>query len=153
MAYKPTEWVDDVTPINAENLNKIENQLAEVSTDYIVEQGVDGIWEYRKWNSGKYDAFYASNLAYNNISANVQMGNIYRSDTIRIDLPTFNKNRVSISATGSLWADYSGIYAFQHSVREDTHIYANYILIAYWSYKALSNSDARLSLQINGVWK
>ena len=27
-AYTPTNWVDDVTPVNAANLNKIEAQLA-----------------------------------------------------------------------------------------------------------------------------
>jgi hypothetical protein len=27
-------------------------QINEIDIDYIVEQGVSGIWTYRKWNSG-----------------------------------------------------------------------------------------------------
>lgn len=53
MAYTRTEWVNDVTPINSENLNKIEEQLERLSADYVVEQGVSGIWHYEKWSSGR----------------------------------------------------------------------------------------------------
>ena len=46
MAYKPTAWVDGETPVNAENLNKIEGHIDEIvklaascnlSTDEIIE--------------------------------------------------------------------------------------------------------------------
>lgn len=32
MAYEPTVWVDDETPVNAENLNKLEQGVAEIHT-------------------------------------------------------------------------------------------------------------------------
>lgn len=34
-----------------------ESQVAAVSTDYILEQGVKGDWNYRKWNSGVYECW------------------------------------------------------------------------------------------------
>lgn len=64
MTYNKTNWVNNTNPaISAENLNKIENELENLdnqinnleenlSVDYIVEQGTEGIWAYRKWNSG-----------------------------------------------------------------------------------------------------
>lgn len=56
MSYTKTIWENDVTPLSASNLNKIEDQIEQnteaLSVDYIVEQGVSGNWVYRKWNSG-----------------------------------------------------------------------------------------------------
>lgn len=37
---------------NSNDINDLSNQFAEIK-DYIVEQGVSGIWNYEKWNSGK----------------------------------------------------------------------------------------------------
>ena len=37
---------------NSNDINDLSNQFAEIK-DYIVEQGVSGIWTYEKWNSGK----------------------------------------------------------------------------------------------------
>ena len=31
------------------------------AVDYIVEEGISGIWTYRKWNSGIYDAWFMNN--------------------------------------------------------------------------------------------
>jgi hypothetical protein len=33
MVYEPTEWEDNVTSVNSENLNKIEQGIATLSTD------------------------------------------------------------------------------------------------------------------------
>lgn len=39
MAYTKTNWINDETPINADNLNKIENQLAENTDDIATNAG------------------------------------------------------------------------------------------------------------------
>lgn len=43
---------DDMTPAQIEDFVQSLNAVATSSVDYIVEQGVEGIWTYRKWNSG-----------------------------------------------------------------------------------------------------
>ena len=43
------EPIEEGTPLNAENMNKLLNKE---NNDYIVEQGTSGIWTYRKWASG-----------------------------------------------------------------------------------------------------
>ena len=48
MSYTKTVWENDITPVSASNMNKIEDQIEAVSVDYIVEQGTSGIWKYRK---------------------------------------------------------------------------------------------------------
>ena len=58
MAYEATEWVDDVTPINAQNLNNMERGIKTASdtidevADFVVELGTGGGWAYRKYKSG-----------------------------------------------------------------------------------------------------
>ncbi len=46
MAYIKTNWENNVTPINADNLNKIENQLEinSISNDYSTSETVIGTW-------------------------------------------------------------------------------------------------------------
>lgn len=68
-------------------INKIQ-QIAEklgLIADYVVEQGTDGIWTYRKWNSGIAELWGT----YTGTSVTpTAWGNIYASDTIpRIDYP------------------------------------------------------------------
>lgn len=43
---------DDMTPAQIEDFVQSLNAVATSSVDYIVEQGQEGIWTYRKWNSG-----------------------------------------------------------------------------------------------------
>lgn len=51
MAYTKQNFSSGAT-LMASQMNKIDTALADMSVDYIVEQGTSGIWTYRKWNSG-----------------------------------------------------------------------------------------------------
>lgn len=75
MAYVKTNWADGQAPaLSAANMNKIEQGIFDASAtadsakttaesiintmaDYIVDEGADGLWTYRKWNSGKVEAW------------------------------------------------------------------------------------------------
>lgn len=61
---------NDLTAI----LNEV---LPSVAVDYIVEQGTSGIWTYRKWASGMYEAWAQSNesFAMTSASNNTYYGN------------------------------------------------------------------------------
>ena len=112
--------------------------------DYVVEQGVDNQWTYRKWNSGKYDAYYYSNSAYSSITTNATAGALYRSSGTSFPLPSFNKGEVGVSGMGSLTNQWSGIWVYQDKQN---------LQVIYWSVASATNMSARLSLKIDGYWK
>lgn len=178
MAYTPTEWVDNVTPINAKNLNKIEKQLKAISVDYIVKEGIadkDGnvdddasvaFWTYRQWNNGTFEAWYASNEAIKEVKLSTQQGGSYRTTTYNFRMPAFNKGAVVISAEGSLDKVFSGVHVFQGETNDgngDFVSYRNSLTVSFWSHSLAKNEAnvadntvplrARLSLYIIGRWK
>lgn len=53
--------------------------------DYIVEQGTDGIWTYRKWSSGISECWGVKQFSAN---LNNQYGGIYWGDTGAMTFPT-----------------------------------------------------------------
>lgn len=59
MAFSKKTYTSGQTPITADNLNAIQDELIRVGgagtspvVDYVVDQGISGDWCYRKWNSG-----------------------------------------------------------------------------------------------------
>lgn len=87
-------------------INNIEvgTRLETLSTDYVVQQGTSGIWNYTKWASGKCEMF-----GYNNakVAINNQQGTaIYRSAPISVTFPFTVYNMVAtISCTDvNAWA-------------------------------------------------
>ena len=62
---------------------ELKDSIADAKTDYIVEQGTDGIWTYRKWNSGIAECWgttpvasttYSANGGYKNVVENLPDG-------------------------------------------------------------------------------
>lgn len=56
MAYVKKQWVNGQTPITADELNRMEEGIAELDSraaDYVIDEGISKYWEYRKWKSGK----------------------------------------------------------------------------------------------------
>lgn len=47
--------------LNVETKNLAQNEIETFQGDYVVEDGADGNWKYRKWNSGRYEAWYRAN--------------------------------------------------------------------------------------------
>lgn len=71
--------------------------------DYIVEEGTDGIWTYRKWNSGIAECW--GTKTYSNMAITTQYGSLYHSGTLNEALPSglFNaapRAFVSVKGTG-----------------------------------------------------
>ena len=59
MAFSKKTYTSGQTAITADNLNAIQDELIRVGgagtapvADYVIEQGISGVWFYRKWNSG-----------------------------------------------------------------------------------------------------
>ena len=66
-------------------------------SDYVVEQGTSGGWEYRKWNGGTYEAWYSVNLAIN-AGTSWLNGAYYHKTTYGISLPSFASTWNLVSA-------------------------------------------------------
>ncbi len=60
----------------------------ERAVDYIIEQGTSGNWKYRKWASGKIEAW--GYQTYSSIAINISSGAYggYRSDTVIMNIPS-----------------------------------------------------------------
>lgn len=68
--------------------------------DYVVDHGTSGVWTYRKWNSGKIEAFASNN--WGGIAGSVWVAPIYYRDlTLSIPSGIFPSTPTKVYATGS----------------------------------------------------
>lgn len=107
--------------------------------DYIVEQGTDGIWTYRKWNNGSYEAVYVGNV---NMQAGSAMGGGYFHQTSSaLTPPSFSQTVKSLhgSANGAVLFSYVG--------------HANDYSTYWWNASSTAVSNVAVRLVMNGTWK
>ena len=64
--------------------NILDEVLPSCAVDYVVEQGTSGDWKYRKWNSGKAEAWVNSSAT---IAISTASGSIYFGNT-SISIPS-----------------------------------------------------------------
>ena len=69
-----------------DNLTISDGVLSGSYTDYVVEQGTNGIWSYRKWNSGIAECWGTYSATGVNIAKNNYSG-FYYSDAVNVALP------------------------------------------------------------------
>lgn len=87
------------------NQKKLDIKLME---HVVAEEGTNNGWEYRKWNNGKYEAWYKTTLS---IARNTSYGSLYRSGVQTVDLPSFNNDILSVtgSCIGGEWLAFDNI--------------------------------------------
>lgn len=144
MAYLKTTWVDKVTPLSAENLNKIEDGIAAHDVDYIVSQGTTDFWIWRKWNSGVAECW--GRVLVDGIDIITPNGNVYRSDPTRNDnlpftfaaTPIFNVT-VTGTTSGAIYCTGTGTttqtpshYIWKTVAGTNQRFYVNYYVIGRW---------------------
>ena len=112
------------------------------AVDYVIEEGTEGIWTYRKWQSGQYDA-WCDGFTYN-IAIQTAVGAMYtHDDPIQIDCPSFHdpdsRYTISVVANGADFIAGSGF----------TNTYATFKI-----YRATSRVAAARSMKIHlhGKW-
>ena len=112
------------------------------AVDYIIEEGTEGIWTYRKWQSGQYDA-WCDGFVYN-VAVQTAVGAMYTNDDpIRVDCPSFHdpdsRYTISVVANGADFVAGSGF----------TNTYATFKI-----YRATSRAAAARSMKIylHGTW-
>lgn len=113
--------------------------------DFIVEQGVDGIWYYRKWNSGAAECWAISQNDNINASKN-NLNGFYYSDAISEDLPFTFKTVNYYAVTGGSLGNMNIIRPAGYSTSK----------ISYWVISAannLTNVSIVANLEVKGTWK
>lgn len=111
------------TPFNADTFNGIANQIlqdainaavAQAKTetlaalgDYVIEEGTSGNWKYRKWNSGKIEAWGSYSFSAKQ-GTSWAAGLYYTDETISFPAGIFTAApRKYITANSSQWTPYS----------------------------------------------
>ena len=72
------ELTDNVTPSGYnDNFDTIDTQITGLKVDFIVAQGIENGWIYRRWNSGVAECW--RNVEHSNISVTTAWGSIYET--------------------------------------------------------------------------
>lgn len=114
-------------------------------SDFIVEQGSDGIWNYRKWASGLAECWAISQNDNINASKN-NFNGFYYSDSITKDLPFTFKTVNYYSITGGSLGNMNIVRPASYSTSK----------ISYWVISAannLTNVSIVANLEVKGTWK
>lgn len=125
------EIQDFVDSLNVTGINAV---------DYIVEQGTDGIWTYRKWNNGSYEAWYEGNM---NIGTGSAMGGGYfHTSSSALTPPTFSTSVTSMTGAcnGQVLLAYVG---------HDITTYQTY----WWNGASTAANNVAVRLDMYGTWK
>lgn len=113
--------------------------------DYIIEQGISGIWTYRKWNSGIIELWgtYSENLTY---TANANASGGYRAGTTSISLPFTLTNIISAVATPN------GTSSNYYSVVSNINITTTSVSLSLDRGGAATGTTS-VGIEIKGRWK
>ena len=121
------------------------NLTAANAVDYIVEQSTDGIWTYRKWNSGvaecwgKYTQTITGTTGWGSIYYTTPTAQIDYPTSLFTDSPTVNASNISSATQGSV--AFSGNNATRLAV---------YVIRG---ASASSSSSVIYSIYAIGTWK
>lgn len=137
----------DGTDMTAQEIDDFVNSLNVTgihAVDYVVEQGTDNSWTYRKWNSGLFEAwryYQASSMTITTSSA----GTYYGGEKL-IPLPSFV---VTITGTtyGNAPSQSSGVYIYE-TVRDNSNL-----KVVYRAHASTSNASCGGVFHIFGTWK
>lgn len=108
-------------------------------TDFVVEQGTDGIWSYRKWKNGDYHAWYEGNI---NVGAGTAMGGgYYHTSSSALTPPTFSQTVTSLTgaSNGAQLFSYVG-----HSATYQTY---------WWNGASGAVSNIPVRIDMYGTWQ
>lgn len=114
-------------------------------TDYVIDQGSSGVWEYRKWKNGMYECWYHGNTTLN---ITTQSGGVYFANVTSINYPiTFaSAPTILITTQGS-----SGCWASSGDNDHGSTTKTGRI----WVYRGASSSNVSVDINIyvHGRWK
>lgn len=114
--------------------------------DFIVEQGTDGIWTYRKWSSGVAEC-WGMHTIYNLNLTNFSANSYYATQRINFPLGLFiDGSAISANVNSGLNAAfaYNGISGVPH---------AGYVDVIFVGHTQMENITAWCNIRATGKWK
>jgi hypothetical protein len=153
MSFSKKTYTSGQTPITADNLNAIQDELIRLGgagtspvSDYVVAQGTSGIWTYRKWNSGLSECFGGLNVSPS--GPNTEGSLYFKGVSVAYPTGLFLEKPY---ATGGVMADWiCGITQACSSSTKDT--FYGYLWVAH-STAMNGNYSFMIKLHVTGRWK
>lgn len=131
------------------SLKKILNKILvriNSEADYVVEQGTNDGWEYRKWNSGRLEYFSTST---HNLRPGDATGNVYKGEVIEfLPRPTMFNNtpsHVYVASVGDTDAD--------NIISMNAYPIGSTRLKWYVWTATMANVEVTVSFYLIGTWK
>ena len=92
-------------------------------SDFVIEEGISGIWAYRKWNSGVAECFGVHTV--NDVSVSTAWGALFESNTISVPLPSglfveTPQFHITLTGVANQTGQVSGIILELHSLGSKT---------------------------------
>lgn len=116
--------------------------LDALKVDYIIEEGIDNDWSYRKWKGGSYEAWrYYQGTGLNCTS---QSAGTYYGASKTLAFPSFHKHWGTAYATNAP-SHSSGVYVYEVSAN-------NGFRIDYRAHASASNAVCGANLYMRGIW-
>lgn len=116
-----------------------------LKVDFVVAQGTDNSWTYRKWNSGIYEAWRKYQAT--GMTITTQSAGTYYGGSKQLALPSFNTG-VSSVTYGNTTSQSSGVYIYNTEP-----ISGNKLNINYRAHASSSNSSCGGYFHIIGTWQ
>ena len=113
--------------------------------DYVIEQGSEGTWFYRKWYSGRAELYGYQNIS--DMACNTALGSMYR--TVVVAAPSFPFTVYSPKTVTSYESDGYGAFIWH------TTLTTNYNPPSYYLVRPTSSSGitGKVNFHIQGSWK
>ena len=142
--------IDELIAVNEKQSEEIKTLKTKVETleehDYIVEKGTSGKWLYRKWESGRYEAWYDSGATTVTTSTSGGDGWYRNSSEYTINMPT----GLGISTVRHAEITVDTDYAYL--VTSITHANSTYLGYYVSHLGSLSSVTAYISAYVEGSW-
>ena len=125
---------------NLVGAKSVADQITASRADYVCETGTDGVWTYRKWNNGGYEAWcmYSVETAITDTDGTIY---VYGGEE---QAPNFSKSIITCTSDNSA----SGVASWSASNFVDNHIWHRTFATG-----AMSSTTVRVCLQLRGKWK
>lgn len=117
---------------------------SQTSSDYVVEQGTDGIWTYRKWNSGIAECWGVHNQSNANINNAWGSAGFYLAlDSIPFPISFIDEPVVSLSAKTNMGQCIATIQALNNTA----------VIPFVWRGTSLTGTVVTTRIYAIGTWK
>lgn len=146
MAIYNREDSRTVLPQLEKQIAELQDSIADAKADYIVEQGTDGIWTYRKWNSGIAECWgtYTGTVSY---TSNSGACGGYRATIQSISFP------FEFISSPSATATHNGNSTTYYGAVANVSTWATGLAIALDRGNSQSNVPISVTIFAKGTWK